>query len=266
MKIMSFEAIKGGVGKTTLAYNYGEWLASQGKKILFIDFDFQCNLTQTYKIYQSENTVANIFIGGDVDIVSLKENIDLIPGYMKLDQIEKDLGQDENKNMYMYMWLDDNYYSRQLDQYDYIIFDCRPDFSIATKNATIVSHLVWSPLIPSKYGYEAKYNIETQMNDLRAKAIDYTTRKSFVTAKLVFIANMVKHNTKSSKNLVKILHEDGTSEIIVPYKELFNISTLEYLPLSEMMSKKEFSDHKDFFRKINIVFSQMTSIIDQIEE
>ena len=27
MKIISFSAIKGGVGKTTLAYNYGEWLA-----------------------------------------------------------------------------------------------------------------------------------------------------------------------------------------------------------------------------------------------
>lgn len=264
MKIMSFEAIKGGVGKTTLAYNYGEWLAGQGKKVLFIDFDFQCNLTQTYRIYQSENTVANIFVGGKVDIISIKENIDLIPGYMKLDRIEKDLSQDENKNMYMYMWLDDNYYSRDLEAYDYIIFDCRPDFSVATKNATIVSHIVWSPLTPSKYGYEAKYNIETQMNDLKVKAINFSTRQSYVTAKLVFIANMVKHNTKSSRELIKILEEDENIDLIIPYKELFNTSTLEYLPISDMMTLKKYSEHKSFFDKINKVFSQMTSTIDRL--
>ena len=39
MKIITFSAIKGGVGKTTLAYNYGEWLASKGKQVLFIDLE-----------------------------------------------------------------------------------------------------------------------------------------------------------------------------------------------------------------------------------
>ena len=34
MKIITFAAIKGGVGKTTLTFNYGEWLAKKGHKIL----------------------------------------------------------------------------------------------------------------------------------------------------------------------------------------------------------------------------------------
>ena len=87
MKICSFVAIKGGVGKTTLAYNYGEWLADQGYKVLMLDFDLQCNLTQTYKIYNTTNTVKNIFVGGEVDIIDIKENISIIPGYMQLDQL-----------------------------------------------------------------------------------------------------------------------------------------------------------------------------------
>lgn len=53
MKIITFAAIKGGVGKTTLAYNYGEWLANHGSRILFIDLDHQSNLTQTYRIYDN---------------------------------------------------------------------------------------------------------------------------------------------------------------------------------------------------------------------
>ena len=90
MKIISFAAIKGGVGKTTLAYNFGEWLAKNGKKILFIDLDHQCNLSQTYDVYGDESigTVANIFLQqGDVTINHVKENIDLIAGNMHLDDI-----------------------------------------------------------------------------------------------------------------------------------------------------------------------------------
>ncbi|TVX19564.1 ParA family protein, partial [Streptococcus pneumoniae] len=48
MKIITFAASKGGVGKTTLTFNYGEWLASKGHNVLFIDLDHQCNLTQCY--------------------------------------------------------------------------------------------------------------------------------------------------------------------------------------------------------------------------
>lgn len=34
-KIITFAAIKGGVGKTTLAYNFGSWLANKNKKFIY---------------------------------------------------------------------------------------------------------------------------------------------------------------------------------------------------------------------------------------
>ena len=45
MKLVSFVAIKGGVGKTTLALLTGQYLAQKGNKVLFIDLDHQCNLS-----------------------------------------------------------------------------------------------------------------------------------------------------------------------------------------------------------------------------
>ena len=63
MKVLTFSAIKGGVGKTTSAFNYGEWLAEHGNQVLFMDLHHQSNLSQTYDIYATEHTVANICSG-----------------------------------------------------------------------------------------------------------------------------------------------------------------------------------------------------------
>lgn len=52
MKIITFTAIKGGVGKTTLTFNYASWLAKHDKKVLLIDLDHQCNLTTLFQTTQ----------------------------------------------------------------------------------------------------------------------------------------------------------------------------------------------------------------------
>lgn len=265
MKIISFAAIKGGVGKTTLAFNFGEWLASQKYNVLFIDLDHQCNLTQTYGIYNNTGTVSNVFTRegeGDVEIVRTKENISIIPGFMRLDSIEKDLENKGNKDMLLYMWLQDNYDKYELGNYDYIIIDCHPDFSTVTRNAIAVSHYVLSPIIPSDFGYNAKFNLENRLQDFRGDVINYLTRESYITAKLLFIANMVKHNTNSSNELLKQLNNEQIASI--PYKELFNRSTLDKISISEMANNKQlYQTHKNFFIKYEESMSQIESIFKQ---
>jgi chromosome partitioning protein len=78
---------------------------------------------------------------------------------MKLDAIEKDLENKVNKDMILYMWLEDNYEHLELDRFDYILIDCHPDFSTATRNAIAISHSIISPIIPSEHGYNAKFII-----------------------------------------------------------------------------------------------------------
>ncbi|MBF0778907.1 ParA family protein [Streptococcus cuniculi] len=257
MKLISFSAIKGGVGKTTLAFNYGEWLAKQGQSVLFVDLDHQCNLTQTYQIYTSEDTVANIFLGkGNVAVHSIKENISLIAGSMNLDWIEASLEHNTNKYMLLYMWLQDHCEEYQLAQYDYVIFDCRPDFSIATRNAVAVSHSIISPIIPSDFGYLAKFNIEEKLEDFKASAINFQTRESYVTAELFFVANMIKNNTNSSRELLARLENEPNLIGIIPNKELFNRSTLDKISIAEMREDETlYCKHKKFFNSIDETFS-----------
>lgn len=253
MKIISFVALKGGVGKTTLNYNVGEEFAARGKKVLFIDLDYQCNLSQTYDIYDQEGTVANIFRGTDeVTVHQVKPNLDLIAGYMRLDQIEKEVETKSYKDMLLYMWLEDNFEAKQLDQYDVIMIDCHPDFSTATRNAIIVSHAIISPVIPNDYGYQAKFNLEERIEEFKQEAFDFKTRESYVTAELYFVGNMIKHNTNSSRELVEALKKDDNVLAYIPHKELFNRSTLDKVSLSEMkVNKKLCQEHRKFFNEFD---------------
>ncbi|HFI0293568.1 TPA: ParA family protein [Streptococcus suis] len=263
MKIVSFAAIKGGVGKTTLAFNYGEYLASTGKNVLFIDLDHQCNLSQIYNIYNNENTVGNIFLGrGVVSILEVKENISLIAGSMNLDWIEAGLEHKTNKDMLLYMWLEDNYDSYNLGQFDFVVIDCRPDFSIATRNAIAVSHSVLSPIIPSDFGYQAKFNIMDRIEEFRQTAINFQTRESYITAKLYFVANMIKHNTNSSRELLHRIKDDEDMLGIIPSKELFNRSTLDKVSLAEMKTDDQvYLKHKKFFDELDFTFNQISERI-----
>lgn len=263
-KIITFSAIKGGVGKTTIAYNFGSWLADNDKKILFIDMDHQCNLSQTYNIYEQQGSVGNILNPKeDVTIHHVDNNIDLIAGDMHLDDIETSIENKTNKNMMLYLWLYDNYEKKHIEGYDYIIIDCHPDFSTATKNAIIVSDDILSPITPSEYGYKAKYNLKERLTELSEEAIDFTSHKSYVTANLYFLANMLKHNTTSSRELIESLKEekengDDSCIAYIPYKELFNKSELNKISLSQMAK-----DHKlavkqsKFFNEIFQTFEKI---------
>ena len=63
MNILTFAALKGGVGKTITAFNVSSFLAEQGKKVLVVDVDPQGNITNNLGIDKTttENSINNIF-------------------------------------------------------------------------------------------------------------------------------------------------------------------------------------------------------------
>ena len=164
--------------------------------------------------------------------------------------------------MLLYMWLEDNYDDKGIEKYDYVIIDCHPDFSTATRNAIIVSHAVLSPVIPSEHGYQAKFNLQERLEEFKAEAFDFKTRESYVTAELFFLGNMIKHNTKSSKELVVSLTNEENVLAMIPQKELFNRSTLDKVSLSDMMKDKDLTRvNKEFFKDIDFTFQKITNKI-----
>lgn len=259
MEIITFSATKGGVGKTTLTYNFGEWLADKGNNVLLIDSDHQCSLSQTYEIFKTSGTLAEIFTnnGDNVEIEHIKDNLSLITASMDLDKINNAIQNKANKELIFYMWLADNY--DELKVFDYILIDCHPDFSTITQNMIAVSDKVFSPLEPSEYSFISKSNLELRFDDFKKEIISVETRKSLVTAELYFLGNRIKHNTKSSREFVPTLKSDPNVIVLIPEKELFNKSTLNHMSLVDMKKNKEiYRKHKQFFDDLDITFEIMS--------
>ena len=88
MKIISFSALKGGVGKTTILFNLSTTIA-KNKKILIIDLDLQKNITNIFlkeikstilsdKIVPQATNYQNIdIVAGDNNLLNKSTNIDI---------------------------------------------------------------------------------------------------------------------------------------------------------------------------------------------
>ena len=284
MRVISFVGIKGGIGKTSLAKEFIEKLKRElthrgsEKKILVLDLDHQCNLTQAHGLYESEGTVVNIFKRqGDVVIHHIDERLDMIAGAMDLDVIESELETKTFKDMLLYMWLDKNYDDIDADQYEYVVIDCRPDFSIATRNAVAISHMLVSPIIPSQYSIDSRKNLETRLEMYRDENIDYKTGESNIDAQLFFVGNMIKHNTNTSKELVRLLESDPKVLGFVPYKELFNRAsilrdkngvqpTVYDLVESEEYNTIQHYSHSMFLGELSNVFDKILFVLNDIKD
>lgn len=269
MKIITICATKGGVGKTTIAYNFGEWLAAQGEKVLFVDLDQQCNLSHLYDLESVEQNVGNIFTDEEklspITPIDNKANIDVVPGSPELNSISSWIATKKQKSpMYMFLWLKKMSKQGVLEKYDYVILDCHNVYDDVTINAVVVSDVIFSPITPSEFGYGAKFAFSNILDESKSEIIDFATGDSYIKARLYFIANMIRHNTSSSREFLEVLESEDDVVAYLPEREIFNKTTLEYNPISEMLKNDDpkYRKQKKVLRDIAEEFKKMKDVVD----
>lgn len=164
-KIIAIANQKGGVGKTTTAFNLGACLSLDGKKVLLLDADPQANATSGLGIEPEENdaSIYECLVDGyPVDSARIPtqiEGLDLICSRIDLVGAEVELMNRPNREHIMARML-----APVKDLYDYILIDCSPSLGIITVNALTASDSV---IIPVQAEYFALEGISKLLNTIR---------------------------------------------------------------------------------------------------
>lgn len=149
MKVISFSAIKGGVGKSSLAVLTANILSASGYKVLCIDADPQNSMSFYYfpeNIDNKEN-FADILNGGKIYsniLHSQFKNIDIIPSSLEL-ITSRSCSPTVLYNTMAYSKL----------EYDFCIIDTAPTFDNVVLNVLSVSDIVITPIHLSSFDYKS---------------------------------------------------------------------------------------------------------------
>ncbi len=251
MEIVTFANIKGGIGKTTLSYNFGEYLAFHGNKVLFMDLDQQSSLSRNYKGItedqkHSVEEIFNIYNFEKVEpkIWHVKKNIDIISGTSRLDKIQSQLVTYSNKYVILYQWLQ-RHYDDVVAKYDYMIIDCHPDLGIATSNAVVVSDAIFAPVKPEKYSFDSLKEFKDRLSSLKQEVVNIQTGESLIKAKTYFIGNAIRKVDGVSKAFTHMIESEMESAkknnlddnlwiCKIPEWILFTVTASFSMPLCEM--------------------------------
>jgi len=262
MKIISFMAIKGGVGKTTMAYQLAKYAQQKNKRVLLIDLDSQKSLTDSFtknpNDFSSSKTMADLMNNPNIGLIqtNVEEGIDIIPSHNSLDLITDILVTKANKELLLFMWFVKNM-AKLNELYDYVIIDLPPAWNLLTKNGVAVADLIISPMEPSRFGYDSHQKVLDSINSFKNELTDPMTGKSYVVADLLFLGNRVKHNTSSSREFVEQINKFDDLLGIIQEKELVNSAMLEKKSVFDVTDNKLDKNQREFIKALSVIFDSI---------
>ena len=141
-KIVALSNHKGGVGKTTSTVNIGAGLNRLGYKVLLIDLDPQCNLSQSLGQEDSGENIYTALSGkSKLSPITVLPGLDIVTSTLDLSGAEIELTGQPGREYILKELLDPI-----RKKYDYILIDCPPSLGLLTINSLTASDIVLIPL------------------------------------------------------------------------------------------------------------------------
>lgn len=184
-RLVTIAASKGGTGKTTTTWNLGFGLGLAGARVLLIDCDPQDNLRFIADVDDSKHNLASAIDSGTIEPTSIREGMSLLPsGGRRL--LQTAFAADGQRSITVPL-------KRALgafeSEFDFILFDCPPEFGRMTSAALSLSDYLLIPCVSTWLGLRSIEQmvdfVDTHTRDARIDSdrtgivmTFYTTRRS----------------------------------------------------------------------------------------
>jgi chromosome partitioning protein len=179
MRTIMFTNQKGGVGKTTTAFNVACRLADKGNKVLLIDLDPQSNLTSCFMEEPPNDTIYTLLLRTEEDkeslantvgevILPVRDNLALIGCNNKFAGFEKYFSSNMNAQFLLKEFIEA--LATQIpDKLDFVVLDTPPALGLITVNAMVASDEVYIPMQSQEFALAGFQNVITTVKGIQAR-------------------------------------------------------------------------------------------------
>ncbi len=205
-QIISIQANKGGVGKTTTAYHIAIRASMYGARVLCVDLDMQGNMTQAFQVKDPNVPVFYDVFKDEIKIedaiIPVSQHISILGSHLANSRLDKALSQDTKLNPATVIR---NQLEPIISKYDLVIIDCSPALSHLNTCVALASDMVIIPVNPDPFAVEGLTQTMEELTEIKKRF------ESDFSIKIVF--NKYDAREKSSFDYLTSLSEQ--------YKGLF---------------------------------------------
>lgn len=161
---------KGGVGKSTIAVNVSAALASARRRVLLVDLDSQASASTWLGVTRrnlrpsSASCLLEKYPIQKAVRQTATPHLDLLPGSLELANADIALCSTRGREVVLRRALE-----RIADDYELIVLDCPPGFSLLTINALVAADGVLVPVTPEPLSVDALDNLLGSIERVRAR-------------------------------------------------------------------------------------------------
>lgn len=223
---------KGGTAKTTSTTSIGSVLADKGFKVLLIDLDEQCNLTNTLFEGEVKTTIYDSYkkyIDG-LPVEKINDNLCLVPASERLNSLEVELATSIARDKMLSRLL-----QKYADYFDYCLIDCPPAKNTLTLNALIASNFVLIPAEAEPFAYKGVVAI----NELVKEVKEYHNPDLEILGAFIAKSNTRRTIAKTIKDAISmhlkgmLFESDIRIDVAIPESQAEKKTLIEYAPESK---------------------------------
>lgn len=244
MKIIAFGTMKGGTGKTTLAFNLAGLLA-EGHKVLLWDLDPQCNLSQsvgmdinTRDVYTTRDVFDNPETQPEKIAVRIEDGLWIMPGSIDLTLTEATLPSRAGRELILRYYIEDNI--EFFHQFDYIIMDTNPSMCNVNQNGFVAADSIVLVSDVSLHSIRGAELFQYLWEDIRKSLRLPDTIKALVLNNYdsrTKLAGQLMEYCESQDNL-----RDLVVKTVIPARVAMKNTAIENRPINQLQPQGELTE------------------------